>query len=89
MSQDYKKVKDSFRELLEEIVAKKPFTRIQYFSDIREFITTTAIPKALFEQDGAEYLRLATGEVIRLDRIVRVGDKAAPGYSEDYFQCDI
>lgn len=89
MSQDYKKVKDSFRELLLELVARKPFTRIQYFSDIREFITTTAIPKALLEQDGAEYLSLATGEVIRLDRLVRVGDKAAPGYSEDYFKCDI
>lgn len=70
-------------------MAKRPFIRIQYYSDIREFFTVTAVPKELFERNGEPYLRLATGEEIRLDRLVRVGNTPAPGYSDDFFKCDI
>jgi len=89
MEQAYKPVDNKFREMLQELVAKKPFIRIQYFSEIREFINITALPKELFEKNNAEYLRLATGEEVRLDRLVRLGDTPAPGYSDDYFKCDI
>ena len=89
MEQTYKQVDRDFVALLADLVAKQPFIRIQYYSEIREFINVTAVPKELFEKNGEEYLRLATGEEIRLDRLVRIGDKPAPGYSEEYFKCDI
>lgn len=89
MEQAYKSVDSDFRIVLEQLIDKRPFIRIQYYSDIREFLNITAMPKELFEKDGAEYLRLATGEEIRLDRLVRLGENPAPGYSEDYFKCDI
>lgn len=89
MGQADKPVEPGFWALLEDLVAKRPFIRIQYYSDIREFLSVTAVPKKLFERNGEPYLRLATGEEIRLDRLVRLGDKPAPGYGEDYFKCDI
>ena len=89
MGQAYKPVEPGFWALLEDLVAKRPFIRIQYYSDIREFLTVTAVPKELFERNGVPFLRLATGEEIRLDRLVRLGDKPGPGYSEEYFKCDI
>ncbi|GAA4438738.1 hypothetical protein GCM10023188_34520 [Pontibacter saemangeumensis] len=89
MEQAYKQVDRDFVAVLADLVAKQPFIRIQYYSEIREFINVTAVPKELIEKNGEEYLRLATGEEIRLDRLVRIGDHRAPGYSEDYFKCDL
>ncbi|MCJ8165885.1 hypothetical protein MKJ04_13620 [Pontibacter sp. E15-1] len=89
MEQAYKPVENGFREYLQEVVTNRPFIRVQYITDIREFATTTAVPTELIETDGAAYLLLATGEEIRLDRLVRIGDTPAPGYSADYFKCDL
>ena len=89
MEQAYRPIDSDFRRTLEQLIDEKPFIRIQYYSDIREFLNTTAMPKELIQKDRAEYLRLATGEEIRLDRLVRLGDNPAPGYGADYFKCDI
>ncbi|MCC9136083.1 hypothetical protein ACFSKU_16550 [Pontibacter silvestris] len=89
MEISYKPIDSSYREMLEELAAKKAFVRVQYFTDLRELLNVTAVMKEVFEKDDAAYLRLATGEEVRLDRIVRVADKPAPGYDEAYFKCDI
>ncbi len=77
-----------FRALLTALVEQRKSVRIQYFTDINEFITTTAILKKIYESAGAEHLLLSSGEEIPLSKIVRVEDTPAPGYDKDYFACD-
>ncbi|WP_347158852.1 hypothetical protein [Pontibacter chitinilyticus] len=85
----YKAIDADFQQAIEALVAAQAYEHIQYFSDIHEFFTTRAILRELRTQDEAAYLILATGEAIRLDRLVRIGDLSAPGYDEDYFKCDL
>ncbi|WP_137759056.1 hypothetical protein [Pontibacter sp. SGAir0037] len=89
MSTTYKPIDAGFHEELKELVAKRAPARIQFFSDIREFFTRHATLKELLIRDEEEYLVLTSGEEIRLDRIVRLDDRPAPGYDEAFFKCDI
>ncbi|MBF8965060.1 hypothetical protein I0P70_17565 [Pontibacter sp. FD36] len=89
MSSAYKPIDQNYRELLEALVAKRATARLQFYSDIGEFLTLHATLKELVKRGEEEYLVLTTGEEIRLDRIVRVDDKPAPGYDESFFQCDV
>ncbi|PRY08840.1 Rho-binding antiterminator [Pontibacter ummariensis] len=89
MTQAYKPVENSFYELLQDLTSKKAYIRVQYYTDLHELINVTTVTKELIEKEGAEYLLLATGKEVRLDRLVRVGDNPAPGYDEAYFKCDI
>lgn len=85
----YKPLDTTYRTEIENFVKERKAVRIQYFTDINEFITKVAIIKKLSEKEGAEYMELSSGEEIRLDKIVRIEDKPAPGYNKDYFACDI
>lgn len=89
MEVSYKPIETSYREMLEGLAAKKAYVRVQYYTELKELINKTAVIKDVFVKDDAEYLLLATGEEIRLDKIIRVADKPAPGYDEEYFKCDI
>lgn len=88
METPFKKVDSTFNEFIEDIIGKKKYVRIQYFTPIREFLTTTSIIKEIFSKENETYIRLASGEEIRMDRIARIEDTPAPGYSTDYFTCD-
>lgn len=89
MSSTYKPIDPTFHQELKALVAKRAGARIQFYTDIHEFITMHATLKELITKDNEEYLVLTTGEEIRLDRIVRIGDRPAPGFDEDYFKCDV
>ncbi|ELR68011.1 hypothetical protein C900_01274 [Fulvivirga imtechensis AK7] len=79
-----------FYSLLKEAVDRQRYIKLQYFTDIREFITTMSVAKALSsERNKGEYLTLASGEEIRLDGIVRIDDTVAPQYKDIMdFTCD-
>lgn len=63
--------------------------KLQYFTEIREFITVMAVVKNLYTKDGEEFLVLSTGDEIRLDRIVRIDEVTSPTYSHiDDYTCD-
>lgn len=89
MSATYIPIDPGFHDELETLVAKRAAARLQFYTDIREFLTLHATLKELVSRGGEEYLVLTTGEEIRLDRIVRINDKPAPGYDEDFFKCDL
>lgn len=89
MSTTYKPIQPAFQDKLKALVAKRAAARLQYYTDIHEFITQHATLKELVTRGEEEFLVLTTGEEIRLDRIVRVGDLPAPGYDEDFFKCDM
>ncbi|WP_114783083.1 hypothetical protein [Botryobacter ruber] len=88
MNTAYKPVDRKFYDELQALAKEKAYVRIQFYTDIHEFLTINASLKGLHQQGEEEYLLVSTGEEIRLDRLVRVGNTAAPGYDEDYFKCD-
>jgi hypothetical protein len=56
------------------------FVRIEYLTDLNEFIKTDVTLKQLVVQDGADYLELATGDVVPLNRVISVSGKLSPRY---------
>jgi Rho-binding antiterminator len=89
MSKTYQTIDPAFYDTLQALVAKRAGVRLQFYSDIGEFITLHTTLKELVRKDEAEYLVLTTGEEVRLDRVVRVDDIPAPGYNEEFFKCDL
>ncbi|KAA5542475.1 hypothetical protein [Adhaeribacter rhizoryzae] len=85
----YKPIAETFYATLEDLAARRKYCKVQYFTPIHEFITARAVVTGIVQEAGEEYLTLATGEQIRLDRLYNVDDNFAPGF-ENYheFSCD-
>jgi Rho-binding antiterminator len=85
----YKPIDKAFYTILQDLVARQKYCRVQYFTSLHEFITVRTVVKELVSEAGEEYLVLLNGEKIRLDRIYSVADNFAPGF-ENYheFSCD-
>lgn len=68
------------------LIPLNKFVRLDYFTDLREFIRTDALTKAIVNRDGVEHLELATGEQIPLDRVIRIDGHLSPRYPgyDDY-----
>ncbi|QJW91974.1 hypothetical protein HNV11_22625 [Spirosoma taeanense] len=68
------------------LIPLNKYVRLDYFTELREFIRTNAMTKAIHETDGIEYLELATGEQIPLDRVIRIDGHLSPRYPgyDDY-----
>ncbi|MBN8824083.1 MULTISPECIES: hypothetical protein [unclassified Spirosoma] len=65
------------------------FVRLEYLTDLNEFIKADVLIKQLSYENGAEWLELATGEIIPLDRVVSVSGKLSPRYpSYGNYSCD-
>jgi hypothetical protein len=66
------------------------FVRLEYFTDLNEYLKTDVLIKQLLWQDGAEWLELATGESIPLNRVVYIAGKLSPrylGYESYSYDC--
>ncbi len=70
----------------QSLIPLNKYVRLDYFTDLREFIRTDALAKAIIEKDGTEYLELAAGEQIPLERIIRIDGHLSPKYPgyDDY-----
>lgn len=65
------------------------FVRLEYLTDLSEFIKADVIIKQLLHENGADWLELATGETIPLDRVVSVSGKLSPNYpGYGNYSCD-
>ncbi|QIP11587.1 hypothetical protein G8759_02535 [Spirosoma aureum] len=65
------------------------FVRIEYLTDLSEFIKADVTIKQLVFQGGTEWLELATGDIIPLDRVVSVSGHLSPHYpGYDNYSCD-
>jgi Rho-binding antiterminator len=72
-----------YRLLLEQAIARPNRNQLHYFTEYREFQTTTEPMQGVTQEGNAEFLKLASGEQVRLDRIISLDGKYFPGY-EDY-----
>ncbi len=65
------------------------FVRLEYLSDLNEFIKTDVIIKQLVQEGSTNWLELATGETIPLDRVVSISGKLSPHYpGYGNYSCD-
>jgi Rho-binding antiterminator len=87
MATDYKPIACDFYDVL-EAATRKQQVYLQYFNDLRQLCQGTNTIRTFITRDHAEYARLASGEEVRLDNIIRLDDTPAPAYS-DYpdFRC--
>lgn len=65
------------------------FVRIEYLTDLNEFIKTDVTIKQLIHENGTESLEFATGDVIPLDRVVSISGNLSPRYpGYGNYSCD-
>ncbi len=84
----YSPIEEDFRNELEMLIKQRKYVGLLYLTPLRELLSTTAILKEIYPLKEAQYLRLSTGEVVRLDRLVSVNGQQAPGYEYDDYTCD-
>lgn len=85
----YQPVDRAFYSTLASATEARKFVRLEYLTDLSEFIKTDVSLRRLFEQDGVELLELATGDTIPLDYIVSISGQLSPhfpGYAN--YSCD-
>jgi len=82
MATDYQPIACGFYDELEALATRKKQVYLQYFNDLRQLCQGSTTLKTFITRDHAEYALLASGEEVRLDHIIRVDDKAAPGFAE-------
>ena len=68
--------------MLEAAATRHQQVYLQYFSDLRELCQGPATLRTFVTRAGAEYAVLASGEEVRLDRIIRLDDIPAPGFAD-------
>lgn len=85
----YQPIDRAFYDTLATAADARKFVRLEYLTDLNEFIKTDVSLRRLFVQDGVEVVELATGDTIRLDRIVSISGQLSPhfpGYAN--YSCD-
>ena len=82
----YRPISCDYHDVLLATASKRMTAKIQYKSDIDEFITEHAVIKDVYTQNGEEFMVLSSGTIIRLDRLVSVDDQLSPNFPgyEDY-----
>ena len=88
MSPDYTPIDCHFYDELEAAATQRRRVALQYFNDLRQLCLESGVIDTFFIREQVEFMRLKSGEEIRLDHIIRLDDKPAPAYS-DYpdFSC--
>ena len=82
MQPAYHPVACAFYDLLEVAATRRQQVYLQYFSDLRELRQGSTTLRDFRTRDGAEYAVLASGEEVRLDRIIRLDDTPAPAFAD-------
>lgn len=72
-----------------ESVEPRKFVRLEYLTDLNEFIKTDALVLGVGTQNGTDTLDLADGQHIPLDRVISIAGRLSPlypGYAN--YSCD-
>ncbi|WP_229364432.1 hypothetical protein [Fibrella aestuarina] len=70
-------------------VEPRKFVRLEYLTDLNEFIKTDALVLGVGTQNGTDTLDLADGQHIPLDRVISIAGRLSPlfpGYAN--YSCD-
>jgi Rho-binding antiterminator len=78
METDYRPIDCGFYDLLEAAATRRQYARLQFFNELREYFTVNAVVKDLQTEQHEEFMLLATGEKVRLDRLVSIDGVVNP-----------
>lgn len=79
---------DPFLTALYDAAQYRRFVRLEYFTDLHEFIRTDALLKQITEQNDLAVLELATGEQIPIKQVVSINGVLSPDYpGYDNYSC--
>jgi Rho-binding antiterminator len=79
---EYKPLDREFYGLVENAVAARKKVIVEYFNEYRQLHTLGGLPKVLVREGDEEFLEMATGERIRLDRLIVLDGRFFPGYED-------
>lgn len=82
MPTDYQPIACGFYDVLEAAATRKQPVYLQYFNDLRQLCQESVAIQTFVTRDHAEYAQLASGEEVRLDRIIRLDDTPAPAFAD-------
>lgn len=84
----YQPIDCNFYDILEALATRKRYVRIQYKTAIHQFKSEDSIIRDLYIKQGYEYMKLANGTEVRLDRLVSVDGHYMPGSGYDELSCE-
>lgn len=70
-------------------IEPRKYVRLEYLTDLSEFIKTDALVLGVRTQNGTDTLELADGQRIPLDRVISIAGRLSPlypGYAN--YSCD-
>lgn len=79
----------AFDDQLRAAAAARTFVRLEYLTDLSEFIKTDVLIKSVRTENGVETLELGTGERVPFNRVVSISGQLSPnfpGYAN--YSCD-
>ncbi|MEM1269222.1 MAG: hypothetical protein AAGI08_04150 [Bacteroidota bacterium] len=77
----YQPIACSFHDVLESLAIRRLESEITFYDAAGLLVTRTARIDDVYSTDShEEFVRLSTGEVIRLDKLVRAGGHALAGF---------
>ena len=82
MNPDYTPIDCNFYDHLEAAATLRRRVDLQYFNELRQLCLGAGVIDTLFIREKVEYLRLKTGEEIRLDHLIRLDDMQAPLFAD-------
>jgi len=83
----YTPINRAFYDHIQATAQQKKFVRVEFLTDLHEYYKRDALIKTVETRPDGEYLTLAAGDEIRLDRIISVGGVLSPhfpGYDSTY-----
>jgi Rho-binding antiterminator len=79
---DYKPISCDHYDFLESLATQGKYCKIQYFTDLQEFITTRTLFKNFVTVESQEFAILLTGEQVRLDKIIAIDGILSPHFQD-------
>jgi Rho-binding antiterminator len=76
----YHPISCEFHDLLEVLATTRKFSQIRFLDAEGAVAQRSAAITDVFARGGAEYLSLSTGETLRLDQLLAVGDARLADY---------
>ena len=80
LSKPYQPISCSFYDELEALATLKQIVKITFFDDNKQQQTIRGKIINLYTKEKVEFLEIDKGLTIRLDKLVKVGDKALRNY---------
>ena len=84
----YQPIDCNYYDVLEALATRKRYVRIQFKTELQEFISVDSIITDLYTKQGYEYMLLANGTEVRLDRLISVDGRYVPGSGYDELSCE-